>query len=94
MRAIIFVMAAGFGLVDLAGCVPAGTYNTGAYRPSPTTTTTVVVRDGYGNPLSTTEAVRDVNGNPLQPTLAGGYQYVPGHYQNTPGYAPSYYQRN
>ena len=97
MRAIILAIAAGLGVVGLPGCVPGDAYNTVAYtRPSPTTTTTtttVVVRDGYGNPISTTEAVRDANGNPVASTSAGTYQYVPGHYQNVPGYAAEPYQR-
>jgi hypothetical protein len=94
MRVTIPVMAAGFGLVGLAGCVGADTYPTNAYRPGPTTTTTTtVVRDGYGNPISTAEAVRDANGNPVSATAPGTYQYAPGYYQNAPGYPPPSYRR-
>jgi len=92
MRAFIPVMAAGLGLVGLFGCVAPGPYNATAYSPTPTTTTTTVVRDGYGNPISTTQAVRDANGNPVNPASVGTYQYVPGHYQNVPGYGPQVYQ--
>lgn len=74
MRAIFHIMIVGVGVVGVSGCVPAEPYSTGAYRPTPTTTTTVVVRDGYGNPISTTEAVRDVNGNPVNSAGTGGYQ--------------------
>lgn len=90
MRAITITVAAGLGLVTLPCCVPVDGYNTSAYQPIPTT---VVVRDGYGNPISATQAVRDVNGNPVGSPLAPGYQYVPGHYQNAPGYGPVVYLR-
>jgi len=88
MRVIIPAMAAGLGLVGLSGCIDADPYHASSHRPSPTTTTTTVVRDGYGNPLSTVETVRDANGNPVNSTSGGTYQYVPGHYQSVPGYLP------
>ena len=66
MRAFIPVMTAGFCLVSLSGCVDSDPYRTGWARTGPTTTTTTtVVRDANGNPLSTTEAVRDANGYPV-----------------------------
>ena len=67
MRAFIPVAAAGLCLIGLAGCVGySDQYGTNASRAGPTTTTTTtVVRDANGMPLSTTEAVRDVNGNPV-----------------------------
>jgi hypothetical protein len=72
MRALIPVVAAGFCLVGLSGCVDYGPYRTSSSAPAPTTTTTTtVVRDANGNPLSTTEAVRDANGNPVN--------YAPGY---------------
>jgi hypothetical protein len=91
MRVIIPVMAAGLGL--LAGCIDADPYRSSAYRPGPTTTTTTVVRDAYGNPLSTAETVRDVNGNAVNSTSVGVYQNVPGYYQNVPVYPPQSYRR-
>jgi hypothetical protein len=92
MRTFVLVMVAGTGFLGLAGCVDANTYRANAYRPGPTTTTTTtVVRDANGMPLSTAEAVRDGNGNPVNPP--GSYQYVPGTYQSSPGYVPQAYPR-
>jgi hypothetical protein len=93
MRALVLVMVAGTGLLGLSGCVDATSYRAAGYRaPGPTTTTTTtVVRDANGMPLSTAEAVRDGNGNPVNPP--GSYQYVPGTYQNGPGYVPQAYPR-
>ena len=88
MRVLIPVLAAGLGLVGLSGCVEGDPYRTSSYHPGPTTTTTTVVRDGYGHPLSTAETVRDANGNPVN-----SYQNAPGYYQNGPGYAPQAYYR-
>jgi hypothetical protein len=66
MRAFIPVMTAGLCLVGLSGCMDSDPYRTGWARTGPTTTTTTtVVRDANGNPLSTTEAVRDANGYPV-----------------------------
>ncbi len=80
MRAFIPVMAAGFCLVGLSGCMGySDQYRTNMSRAGPTTTTTTtVVRDGNGAPLSTTEAVRDANGYPV------GYG---------PGYPATVYRR-
>jgi hypothetical protein len=86
MRAMMLVTVTGLCLVGVSGCV-AGPYGTSDYRAAPaSTTTTTVVRDGYGNPISTTQAVRDANGNPMSLASPGAYQYVPGHYQSSPGY--------
>ena len=93
MRATIAAMAAGLGLVGLSGCMDAGPYPATSYNPGPTTTTTTVVRDAYGNPLSTTQAARDANGNPMASSLAGTYPGTPGYYQNVPGYPPQPYPR-
>ena len=93
MRAIITTMAAGLALVGLSGCIDAGPYPATSYNPGPTTTTTSVVRDAYGNPLSTTQTVRDANGNPVGSSLAGTYPGMPGYYQNVPGYSPQPYPR-
>jgi hypothetical protein len=66
MHVIIPIMAAGLCLVGLAGCMDSDPYRTSLSRAGPTTTTTTtVVRDVNGNPLSTTEAVRDANGYPV-----------------------------
>ena len=66
MRAFIRVMTAGLCLISLSGCMDSDPYRTGWARTGPTTTTTTtVVRDASGNPLSTTEAVRDANGYPV-----------------------------
>jgi hypothetical protein len=69
MRALVLVMVAGTGLLGLSGCADANSYRANAYRPPgpTTTTTTIVVRDANGMPLSTAEAVRDANGNPVNP---------------------------
>ena len=93
MRTTIIATAAGPSLAGLPACVPLDTYNASAYHPTSTTTTTTVVRDGYGNPISTTQAVRDVNGNPVAAPLVPTYQYVPGHYQDMPGGQRALYQR-
>jgi hypothetical protein len=80
MRATILAAAAGLGLLGLAGCV-VPPYGTAAYPVPATTTTTTVVRDAYGNPISTTQASRDANGNPIAARAAAPLVYVPGHYQ-------------
>jgi hypothetical protein len=66
MHVFIPIMAAGFCLVALTGCMDPDPYRSSLSRAGPTTTTTTtVVRDANGNPLSTTEAVRDANGYPV-----------------------------
>jgi hypothetical protein len=95
MRAVIPALALGLGLVGLSGCVDGSDpYSATGYRTGPTTTTTTtVVRDGYGNPLSTAETVRDANGNAVGSSSPGVYQSGPVYYQNTPGYSPGPYRR-
>ena len=84
MRANIAVTVTGLGLLALSGCLATDPYQANAYRQGPTTTTTTtVVRDANGTPLSTTEAVRDANGNPVN--------YGPAY--NAPGYSPPPYRR-
>jgi hypothetical protein len=67
MRTFIPVVAAGFCLVGLSGCMDySDPYRSNLFRTGPTTTTTTtVVRDANGSALSSTEAVRDANGYPV-----------------------------
>jgi hypothetical protein len=55
---IRFLMAAGLAATALAGCA-------GQDRTTPTTTTTSVTRDYWGNPVSESTVTRDADGNPI-----------------------------
>ena len=55
---IKLLMAAGLAAAALVGCADQG-------RTTPTTTTTSVTRDYWGNPVSESTVTRDANGNPI-----------------------------
>lgn len=65
-------LAAGLGAALLAGC--ADNYDRPYTPTAASATTTTVVRDAYGNPISRETTVRDAYGNPVAASTAAGYR--------------------
>ena len=87
MRIRTSLMAAGLGLVALAGCADA--YD----RPVGGTSTTTVTRDAYGNPIASRTTVNDAYGNPVSSTAGTAPVYnngYPAPAYRTEGYGSSY----
>jgi hypothetical protein len=61
--------AAGLAAIALGGC--ADDRGFGSSADGPTTTTSTVTRDYWGNPVSQTTTVRDAEGNPITTTRRG-----------------------